>query len=84
MTDDGFGTLMCQKCAQSQIRLGEWGIPLGGGGVGEPRTGIIYAAAGKLQLQVSFPALPVLPKFTSSAEKALAMLASHEGLLLAA
>ena len=29
MTDDGFGTLMCQKCAQSQIRLGEWG---GGGG----------------------------------------------------
>ena len=24
VTDDGFGTLMCQKCAQSQIRLGEW------------------------------------------------------------
>ena len=36
VTDDGFGALMCQKCAQSQIRLGEWagggGIPLGGGG----------------------------------------------------
>ena len=27
--DDGFGALMCQKCVQSQIRLGEWG---GGGG----------------------------------------------------
>ena len=44
MTDDGFGALMCQKCAQSQIRLGEWGGGGGGGGggVGEPRTGIIY------------------------------------------
>ena len=50
VTDDGFGALMCQQCAQSQIRLGEWGggggIPFGGGGggggVGEPRTGIIY------------------------------------------
>ena len=29
VTDDGFGALMCQKCAQSQIRLGEWA---GGGG----------------------------------------------------
>ena len=29
VTDDGFGALMCQQCAQSQIRLGEWG---GGGG----------------------------------------------------
>ena len=37
VTDDGFGALICQKC-ESQIRLGEWG---GGGGVGEPRTGII-------------------------------------------
>ena len=35
MTDDGFGALMCKKCAQSR-RLG-----LGLGGVGEPRTGII-------------------------------------------
>ena len=33
-------------CTVTQIRLGEGGgggIPLGGGGVGEPRTGIIYA-----------------------------------------
>ena len=34
-------------CTVIQIRLGEGvgggGIPLGGGGVGEPRTGIIYA-----------------------------------------
>ena len=31
-------------CAVTQIRLGEGGggIPLGEGGVGEPRTGIIY------------------------------------------
>ena len=29
VTDDGFGALMCQKCVQSQIRLGEWA---GGGG----------------------------------------------------
>ena len=33
-------------CTVTQFRLGEgWGgggIPLGGGGVGEPRTGIIY------------------------------------------
>ena len=50
VTDDGFGALMCQKCVQSQIRLGEWGgggggDTIGGGGgrgVGEPRTGIIY------------------------------------------
>ena len=38
-TDDGFGALMCKKCAQSHRG---W---VGGdtiGGVGEPRTGIIY------------------------------------------
>ena len=36
VTDDGFGALMCQKCAQSQIRLGEWGggDTIGGGGGG--------------------------------------------------
>ena len=81
-------TVLGPSCAKSvrshRFGLGSGGYHWGGGGVGEPRTGIIYAAAGKLQLQVSFPALPVLPKFTSSAEKALAMLASHEGLLLAA
>ena len=34
MTDDGFGALMCQKCAQSQIRLEECGggDTIGGGG----------------------------------------------------
>ena len=34
VTDDGFGALMCQKRAQSQIRLGEWGggDTIGGGG----------------------------------------------------
>ena len=36
VTDDGFGALMCQKCVQSQIRLGEWGKgegdTIGGGG----------------------------------------------------
>ena len=44
VTDDGFGALMCQKRAQSQIRLGEWGRGgyHWGGGVGEPRTLIIY------------------------------------------
>ena len=35
LTDDGFGALMCQKCAQSQIRLGEWA----GGGGGEYHWG---------------------------------------------
>ena len=34
VTDDGFGALMCQKCVQSQIRLGEWA----GGGGGGRRT----------------------------------------------
>ena len=42
-----FGALMWEKCAQSHSfglgRVGGGGIPLGGGGgVGEPRTGIIY------------------------------------------
>ena len=40
-----FGALMWEKCAQSHSfglgRVGGGGIPLGGG-VGEPRTGIIY------------------------------------------
>ena len=50
VTDDGFGARMCKKCAQShRFGLLGWvggggGIPLGGGGVGEPRTGIIYQA----------------------------------------
>ena len=43
VTDDGFGALMCQKCVQSQIRLGEWGgggggYHWGGGGAGCRRT----------------------------------------------
>ena len=41
-----FGALMWKTCAQSHRfglgRVGGGGIPLGGGGVGEPRTGIIY------------------------------------------
>ena len=40
-----FGALMWKTCAQShRFGLGRvgGGIPLGGGGVGEPRTGIIY------------------------------------------
>ena len=46
--NDGFGARMCKKCAQShRFGLGSgWvgggGIPLGGGGVGEPTTGIMY------------------------------------------
>ena len=46
VTDDGFGARMCKKCAQSHrfgLGSGGGGIPLGGGGVGEPRTGIIYS-----------------------------------------
>ena len=45
VTDDGFGARMCKKCAQSHrfgLGSGWGGVPLGGGGVGEPRTGIIY------------------------------------------
>ena len=44
MTDDGFGALMCQKCAQSQIRLGEWGggDTIGGGGWGRRPGSHIY------------------------------------------
>ena len=47
VTDGGFGTLMCKKCAQShRIGLGGGGgvdtIKIGG--VGEPRTGIMYAS----------------------------------------
>ena len=41
-----FGALMWKKCAQShRFGLGRvgGGIALGGGGVGEPRTGIIYS-----------------------------------------
>ena len=44
MTVDAFGALMWKTCAQlHRFGLGRvgGGIPLGGG-VGEPRTGIIY------------------------------------------
>ena len=40
-----FGALMWKKCAQShRFGLGRVGVgdTIGGGGVGEPRTGIIY------------------------------------------
>ena len=40
-----FGALMWKTCAQShRFGLGGWGggDTIGGGGVGEPRTGIIY------------------------------------------
>ena len=43
-----FGALMWKTCAQShRFGLGRvgGGIPLGGGGVSEPRTGIIYGQA---------------------------------------
>ena len=36
VTDDGFGALMCQKCVQSQIRLGEWGRGAGRSANREP------------------------------------------------
>ena len=41
-----FGALMWKKCAQShRFGLGRVGVgdTIGGGGVGEPRTGIIYS-----------------------------------------
>ena len=47
MTVDGFGALVRKKCARSH-RFGAGGIPLGGGrggGVGEPRTGLIHCEA---------------------------------------
>ena len=56
VTDDGFGALMCQKCVQSQIRLGEWG---GGGGSANREPGsYIYIYGGtcksKLPLHSAF------------------------------
>ena len=46
VTDDGFGALMCQKCVQSQIRLGEWGKgegdTIGGGSANREPGSYIY------------------------------------------